>query len=54
MQLIEKAQRASGTGVSQTVRKGLQLVADTRTYARLRKLREVRVSRAAAELRADR
>jgi hypothetical protein len=53
--LLEKAQRASGTGVTQTVRTGLQLVAASRTYARLRKLRgKVRFSRTAAELKADR
>ncbi len=48
LELLEKAQRASGTGVTQTVRTGLQLVAASRTYARLRKLRAV------AELKADR
>jgi hypothetical protein len=37
--LLEKAQRATGTGVTQTVRTGLQLVAASQTYARLRKLR---------------
>jgi hypothetical protein len=53
--LLEKAQQASGTGVTQTVRTGLQLVAASRTYARLRKLRgKVRFSRTAAELKADR
>jgi hypothetical protein len=53
--LLEKAQEASGTGVTQTVRTGLQLVAASRTYARLRKLRgRVRFSRTAAELKADR
>jgi len=53
--LLEKAQQASGTGVTQTVRAGLQLVAASRTYARLRKLRgKVRFSRAVAELKADR
>ena len=53
--LLEKAQRASGTGVTQTVRTGLQLVAASRTYARLRKLRgNVRFSRTLAELKADR
>jgi hypothetical protein len=53
--LLEKAQRASGAGVTQTVRAGLQLVAASRTYARLRKLRgKVRFSRTAAELKADR
>jgi hypothetical protein len=54
-ELLEKAQEASGTGVTQTVRTGLQLVAASRTYARLRKLRgRVRFSRTAAELKADR
>ena len=54
-ELLEKAQRASGTGVTQTVRTGLQLVAASRTYARLRKLRgKVRFSRTLAELKADR
>jgi len=54
-ELLEKAQRASGTGVTQTVRTGLQLVAASRTYARLRKLRgKVRFSRLVAELKADR
>ena len=54
-ELLEKAQRASGTGITQTVRAGLQLVAASRTYARLRKLRgKVRFSRTWAELKADR
>jgi hypothetical protein len=54
-ELLEKAQRASGTGVTQTVRTGLQLVAASQTYARLRKLRgKVRFSRTVAELKADR
>lgn len=53
--LLEKAQQASGTGVTQTVRTGLQLLAASRTYARLRKLRgKVRFSRTLAELKADR
>jgi len=53
--LLEKAQRASGTGITQTVRTGLQLVAASRTYARLRQLRgKVRFSRTFAELKADR
>lgn len=55
LELLEKAQEASGTGVTQTVRAGLQLVAASRTYARLRKFRgKVRFSRTAAELKADR
>jgi hypothetical protein len=53
--LLEKAQRASGTGITQTVRTGLQLVAASRTYARLRHLRgKVRFTRTLAELKADR
>jgi hypothetical protein len=53
--LLEKAQRASGTGITQTIRIGLQLVAASRTYARLRGLRgKVRFSRRLAELKADR
>jgi post-segregation antitoxin (ccd killing protein) len=54
-ELLEKAQRASGTGITQTVRTGLQLVAASRTYARLRELRgKVHFSRTWAELKADR
>ena len=53
--LLEKAQRASGTGITQTVRTGLQLVAASRTYARLRHLRgKVRFARTFAELKVDR
>jgi hypothetical protein len=54
-ELLEKAQKASGTGVTQTIRAGLQLVAASRTYARLRELRgKVRFSRTADELKDDR
>jgi len=54
-ELLEKAQRASGAGVTQTVRTGLQLVAASRTYVRLRQLRgKVRFSRTLAELKSDR
>jgi hypothetical protein len=53
--LLEKAQRASGTGITQTVRTGLQLVAASETYARLRNLRgKVRIRRTLAELKTDR
>ena len=53
--LLERAQRASGTGVTQTIRAGLQLVAASRTYARLRQLRgKVHFSRTLAKLKADR
>ena len=55
LDLLEKAQRASGAGVTQTVRTGLQLVAASGTYARLRRLRgKVRFTRTWAELKADR
>jgi len=54
-ELLDKAQRASGQGITQTVRTGLQLVAASRTYARLRQLRgKVRFTRSLAELKADR
>jgi hypothetical protein len=53
--LLEKAQRASGAGITQTVRTGLQLVAASETYARLRQLRgKVRFSLTVEELKADR
>jgi len=55
LDLLEKAQRASGTGITQTVRTGLQLVAASRTYARLRHLLgKVRFTRPLAVLKADR
>ena len=54
-ELLEKAQRASGAGITETVRTGLQLVAASQAYARLRQLRgKVRFSRTLAELKADR
>ena len=53
--LLEKAQQASGTGITQTVRSGLQLLAASQAYARLRQLRgKVRFSRTASELKTDR
>jgi hypothetical protein len=53
--LLEKAQRASGSGITQTVRTGLQLVAASQAYARLRRLRgKVHFSRTFADLKADR
>lgn len=53
--LLERAQRASGAGVTQTVRAGLQLLAASQTYSRLRQLRgKVKFSRTLAELKADR
>ena len=54
-ELLDRAQRASGSGVTQTVRAGLQLVAASEAYARLRQLRgKVRFSRTFADLKADR
>jgi Arc/MetJ-type ribon-helix-helix transcriptional regulator len=54
-ELLDKAQRASGAGITETVRTGLQLVAASRTYARLRQLRgKVHFTRTLAELKADR
>ena len=53
--LLAQAQQASGTGITQTVLAGLQLVAASRTYARILRLRgNVRFSRTLAELKADR
>jgi hypothetical protein len=53
--LLEKAQHASGAGITQTVRTGLQLVAASHAYARLRELRgKVRFSQTTDELKADR
>jgi Arc/MetJ-type ribon-helix-helix transcriptional regulator len=54
-ELLEKAQRATGSGVTQTVRAALQLVAASQAYARLRQLRgKVRFTRTLAELKTDR
>ena len=53
--LLERAQKASGAGITQTVRTGLELVAASETYTKLRKLRgKVRFSRTVAELKDDR
>jgi len=54
-ELLDKAQKASGQGITQTVRTGLQLVAASHAYARLRQLRgKVRFAHTATELKADR
>jgi len=53
--LLEQAQRATGTGITATVRTGLQLVAASHAYSKLRLLRgKVRLSRTTADLKADR
>ena len=54
-ELLEKAQRATGSGVTRTVCTGLQLVAASQAYARLRQLRgKVRFTRTLADLKSDR
>jgi hypothetical protein len=53
--LLERAQQASGAGVTETVRTGLQLLAASQAYAELRRLRgKVRFSRKLQELKSDR
>jgi hypothetical protein len=54
-ELLDRAQDATGTGITQTVRAGLELLAASQAYARLRQLRgKVHFSRSLAELKADR
>jgi hypothetical protein len=54
-ELLEKAQEASGTGITQTVRTGLQLVAASNAYAKLRQLRgKVKFSLSWEQLKDDR
>ena len=53
--LLRRAQRASGGGVTATVRRGLELLAARRAYERLRRLRgRVRFSLDLRALREDR
>jgi hypothetical protein len=53
--LLEEAQRCSGTGITQIVRARLRLVAASQNYVRLRQLRgQVRFTRTLTELKADR
>jgi len=53
--LLEKAQKATASGVTQTVRVGLQLVAASQAYARLREFRgKVRFTQTLTDLKADR
>jgi hypothetical protein len=54
-ELLERAQRATGSGITQTVRMGLHLIAASEAYTRLRQLRgKVRFTRSLADLKADR
>jgi hypothetical protein len=53
--LLDQAQGATGTGITQTVRAGLELLAASQAYAKLRQLRgKVNFSRSLADLKADR
>ena len=53
--LLAKAQQASGSGITQTVRTGLELLAASQAYDRLRQMRgKVRFSRTFRELKEDR
>ena len=54
-ELLAKAQEASGAGITQTIRVGLELIAAGRAYERLLKRQgKVRFSRTLEELKADR
>ncbi len=55
MQVLRKAQEASGTGITQTIRSGLELMAAARTEARLlHRQGKVSFSQTLADLKADR
>ena len=54
-ELLSKAQKASGAGITQTIRTGLELVAAGRAYERLLQLQgKVRFSKTLEELKAGR
>jgi hypothetical protein len=53
--LLEKAQSASGTGITQTIRTGLELLAASQAYDRIRQFRgKIHFRQTAAELKDDR
>lgn len=53
--LLEKAQQASGTGITQTIRTALQILAASQVYDRLLQMQgKVRFSRTYEELKEDR
>jgi hypothetical protein len=53
--LLDKAQQATGAGITQTIRTGLQLAAASRAYDRLLELRgKVKFSLTWQELKDDR
>lgn len=54
-ELLRKAQKSTGQGITETIRRGLQLVAASDTYKKLRKLRgKVPLSLDVEKLREDR
>ncbi len=54
-ELLDKAQKASGQGITETVRQGLQLIAAGDTFRRVSMLRgRVKFSVGAKQLREDR
>jgi len=54
-ELLQKARQTTGTGVTQTIRSGLELLAAAQAYAGLRQLRgKVRFTRTVAQLKTDR
>lgn len=54
-ELLQKAQRETGEGVTETVRQGLGLLAASRAFERLRRMRgAVRLELDLDDLRADR
>ena len=53
--LLEQAQRSTGQGITETIRRGLQLVAASEAYKKLRALRgKVSISVDIESLREDR
>jgi hypothetical protein len=53
--LLDRARESTGEGITETVRRGLELVAATRAYRELCKLRgKVKLSTDLAKLREDR
>jgi hypothetical protein len=53
--LLKMAQRVTGLGITETVRAGLQMVAASPAYSRLRQLRgKIRFVKTVAELKAGR
>jgi hypothetical protein len=54
-ELLSKAQGATGLGITETIRKGLQLIAASSAYEDLRKMRgKVKISINTKRLREDR